>query len=90
MVVETEEKLQEMIGFGGAFTDAATINFFKLPEDVQEKVRTEEGGLHSCRCPELRRSGRVKRPTDVALQMGLLSLRRYGGIESMSTGPHGK
>lgn len=38
VVVETEEKLQKMIGFGGAFTDAATINFFKLPEDVQEKV----------------------------------------------------
>eukprot|EP00903_Cladosiphon_okamuranus_P018045 g16606.t1 len=38
VVVETEEKLQTMIGFGGAFTDAATINFFKMPEDVQEKV----------------------------------------------------
>ncbi|CAN0470097.1 unnamed protein product, partial [Ectocarpus sp. 12 AP-2014] len=38
VVVESDEKLQEMIGFGGAFTDAATINFFKLPEDVQEQV----------------------------------------------------
>lgn len=40
VVVQTEEKLQKMIGFGGAFTDAATINFYKLPEDVQEKVRS--------------------------------------------------
>ncbi|CAN0493139.1 unnamed protein product, partial [Ectocarpus sp. 12 AP-2014] len=38
VVVESDEKLQEMIGFGGAFTDATTINFFKLPEDVQEQV----------------------------------------------------
>ncbi|CAN0251052.1 unnamed protein product, partial [Ectocarpus fasciculatus] len=38
VVVESDEKLQEIIGFGGAFTDAATINLFKLPEDVQEKV----------------------------------------------------
>lgn len=48
-MVETEEKLQKMIGFGGAFTDAATINFFKLPEDVQEKVGGDGGGLE-CRC----------------------------------------
>ncbi|CBN79893.1 Glucosylceramidase, family GH30 [Ectocarpus siliculosus] len=38
VVVESDDKLQEIIGFGGAFTDAATINFFKLPEDVQEQV----------------------------------------------------
>ena len=38
VVVETDEKLQKMIGFGGAFTDAATINFYKLPTDVQDKV----------------------------------------------------
>lgn len=45
VVVESDEKLQEVIGFGGAFTDAATINFFKLPEDVQEKVT---GCLRCC------------------------------------------
>lgn len=39
VVVQSEEKRQEIIGFGGAFTDAAYINFFKLPEHVQEKVR---------------------------------------------------
>lgn len=38
VVVESSEKLQEMLGFGGGFTDAATINFFKLPPEVQEKV----------------------------------------------------
>lgn len=37
-VVYSRHNLQKIIGFGGAFTDAATINFFKLPQDVQEKV----------------------------------------------------
>lgn len=39
VVVESSKKLQEMLGFGGGFTDAATINFFKLPLEVQEKVQ---------------------------------------------------
>lgn len=38
VVVDSGDKLQEMIGFGAAFTDAASINFFKLPKAVQEKV----------------------------------------------------
>ena len=39
VVVESSEKFQEMVGFGAAFTDSATINFFKLPSEVQDKVR---------------------------------------------------
>ena len=38
VVVESSEKLQKMLGFGGGFTDSATINFFKLPSEVQDKV----------------------------------------------------
>ena len=38
VVVESSVKFQKMIGFGGAFTDAATINLFKLPSEVQDKV----------------------------------------------------
>ncbi|CAM9842799.1 unnamed protein product, partial [Ascophyllum nodosum] len=38
VVVESSEKFQEMVGFGAAFTDSATINFFKLPSEVQDKV----------------------------------------------------
>lgn len=45
VVVESKEKLQKVIGFGGAFTDAATINFYKLPPDVQEKVREVALGM---------------------------------------------
>lgn len=37
-MVDTKEERQEVVGFGGAFTDAATLNFYKLPGDVQEKV----------------------------------------------------
>jgi len=29
---------QEILGFGGAFTEAAAYNFYKLPPDVQKKV----------------------------------------------------
>ncbi|CAM9698451.1 unnamed protein product, partial [Choristocarpus tenellus] len=38
VVVDTSTKLQEILGFGGAFTDAATINLNKLPPSVQTKV----------------------------------------------------
>lgn len=44
VVVDSEQKLQTVVGFGGAFTDASTINFYKLPAHVQEKVR----GLYYC------------------------------------------
>ena len=37
-VVESSEKLQKILGFGGGFTDSATINFFKLPFEVPDKV----------------------------------------------------
>lgn len=29
---------QEVIGFGGAFTESAAVNFYKLPGDIREKV----------------------------------------------------
>lgn len=45
VVVESSKKLQEMLGFGGGFTDSATINFYKLPPDVQEKVQSSTGRM---------------------------------------------
>lgn len=45
VVVDSDKKMQKMIGFGGAFTDAATINFYKLPEAVQEEVRASMDGM---------------------------------------------
>lgn len=39
VVVSTKEKRQKITGFGGAFTDATTLNFYQLPEEIREKVR---------------------------------------------------
>jgi hypothetical protein len=36
--VDSKKKFQKIIGFGAAFTDAATINFYKLPESEQERL----------------------------------------------------
>ncbi|CAM9603532.1 unnamed protein product, partial [Discosporangium mesarthrocarpum] len=38
VVVDTHRKKQKILGFGGAFTDAATINLYKLPPFVRAKV----------------------------------------------------
>ncbi len=38
VTVDREQTYQNIIGFGGAFTEAASINFFKLPAEVQRKV----------------------------------------------------
>lgn len=35
---ESSKVYQEIVGFGGAFTEATAINFYKLPEDVQDKI----------------------------------------------------
>jgi hypothetical protein len=37
--VKSEQKFQKIVGFGGAFTEAAAYNFYKLPSTVQKKVR---------------------------------------------------
>lgn len=36
--VNSEKTFQTIVGFGGAFTEAAAYNFFKLPEFAQKKV----------------------------------------------------
>lgn len=36
--VNREIQYQNIIGFGGAFTDAAGINIFSLPESLQETI----------------------------------------------------
>ncbi|CAM9330142.1 unnamed protein product [Chrysoparadoxa australica] len=36
--VDTADRKQEILGFGGAFTDAAAINFYKLPKAAQDRV----------------------------------------------------
>jgi O-glycosyl hydrolase len=38
VVVDSAKAFQEIIGFGGAFTEAAAYNFYKLPKSVREKV----------------------------------------------------
>jgi hypothetical protein len=37
--VKSEQRFQKIVGFGGAFTEAAAYNFYKLPSTVQKKVR---------------------------------------------------
>lgn len=39
--VDNDVTFQTIVGFGGAFTDAAAINFGQLPEDVQEQFLKE-------------------------------------------------
>jgi hypothetical protein len=36
--VNSDKTFQTIVGFGGAFTEAAAYNFFKLPEFAQKKV----------------------------------------------------
>ena len=36
--VDSDVKYQEILGFGGAFTEAASINFYKLPKAIQQRV----------------------------------------------------
>lgn len=36
--IEEEDTLQEILGFGGAFTDAAGININSLTDDLQEQL----------------------------------------------------
>lgn len=38
LYVDTKVKYQKIIGFGGAFTEATAINFYKLPQIIQNKV----------------------------------------------------
>lgn len=37
IVVDSTTSYQKILGFGGAFTESAAYNYFKLPEAVQEK-----------------------------------------------------
>eukprot|EP01032_Pedospumella_encystans_P014845 gene14845-17027_t len=36
--LDDAEVFQEVLGFGGAFTEASAVNFYKLPPDVQNNV----------------------------------------------------
>ena len=38
VTINNQVQYQTILGFGGAFTEAASINFYKLPEIVQDKV----------------------------------------------------
>ncbi|EEY54375.1 glucosylceramidase, putative [Phytophthora infestans T30-4] len=38
--IDVNTKFQEIMGFGGAFTEAAALQFHKLPNDKQEEVLT--------------------------------------------------
>lgn len=40
IAVDVDQKFQEMLGFGGAFTEAAALQFAKLPPAKQEEVLT--------------------------------------------------
>lgn len=44
--VKSEQKFQKIVGFGGAFTEAAAYNFYKLPSAVQKKVKIARCNLH--------------------------------------------
>ena len=37
--VDSKKKFQEIVGFGGAFTESSAYNFYKLPVAAREKVR---------------------------------------------------
>lgn len=36
--IDPKAMYQKIIGFGGAFTDAAGLNILTLPESMQEKI----------------------------------------------------
>lgn len=38
VILDNRMKYQKIIGFGGAFTESASLNFNKLPEEIQKKV----------------------------------------------------
>ena len=38
LILDPTKKFQEIIGFGGAITDASAETFYKLPEDKQEEI----------------------------------------------------
>lgn len=38
VVVDSGKWYQQIIGFGGAFTEAAAMNFAQLPEEIQEEI----------------------------------------------------
>lgn len=38
LVVDSKKPFQEILGFGGAFTEAVAHNFYQLPSEVQEKI----------------------------------------------------
>lgn len=38
VTVDRGSKYQQIIGFGGAFTEAASINFYNLPEELQNRI----------------------------------------------------
>ncbi|KAF1775314.1 Glycoside hydrolase superfamily [Phytophthora cactorum] len=40
IAIDVDTKFQEIMGFGGAFTEAAALQFHKLPKDKQEEVLT--------------------------------------------------
>ncbi|ETM52930.1 hypothetical protein L914_03529, partial [Phytophthora nicotianae] len=40
IAIDVDTKYQEIMGFGGAFTEAAALQFHKLPKDKQEEVLT--------------------------------------------------
>ena len=44
LFVDATKKFQKIVGFGGAFTEAAAYNFYKLPPAVQSKVRYSNYG----------------------------------------------
>ena len=52
ITVDVHTKFQEILGFGGAFTEAAALQFQKLPREKQEEVLTlyfdkEQGSAYS-------------------------------------------
>ena len=54
VVIDPEKKFQEILGFGGAFTDAACYMFNELPPDAREKLfhklfHPSEMNLNVCR-----------------------------------------
>lgn len=38
VTIDHKQKFQKVIGFGGAFTDAAGLNIAKLPKELQERL----------------------------------------------------
>ena len=45
LFVDATKKFQKIVGFGGAFTEAAAYNFYKLPPAVQSKVKSSDHNI---------------------------------------------